>query len=71
MGKRGIVVRLGEEVPEPIAFDNNATVNDALSAFGALMEKSETLAIDGKTIEGNHVFSDGDVVYITPSTTGA
>jgi len=73
MGKRVTVARLGseEDVPPYKPFENDATVNDILDAFGVDLAKGETLAIDGKSINGNHKPEDEDVIYVSPSTTGA
>ena len=71
MGKRVAVARLGSEVPDPIAFENSATVADALSAFEEELEKGEELAIDGHSVTVATVPEDGDVVYISAKSTGA
>ena len=62
---------MGETVPEYIAFENDADVDTVLSAFDVDLEKGETLAINGESVDGKTIPEDGQVVYISPSSTGA
>jgi len=71
MGKSVSVARLNEEVPAPRAFADNATVNDVLNAYDVELEKGETLAINGTSVNGSHKPRNGETIYISPSTTGA
>jgi len=69
--KQVTVARLGEDVPPFKAFSENATVDEILTAFDEELEKGESLAINGSTVRGADVPSSGEVIYISPSTTGA
>jgi len=71
VGKSVTVAYLGEEVPRARAFEEDASVNDVLSAFDIELEKGESLAIDGHTVSGSDKPEDGDTIYISPKTTGA
>jgi len=71
MGKRVTVARLNDDVPNPKAFGANATVNDILNAFDIELEKGETLAINGVSVDGRTKPNDGECIYISPSSTGA
>lgn len=71
MGKRVTVATMGEEVPAPIAFGDNADVNAVLEAFDVSLEKGETLAINGKAVNGTTIPKDGECVYIQSRSTGA
>jgi len=71
MGKSVSVARLNEEVPRPMALGENATVDDFLNAYEIELEKGETLAINGTSVNGSHKPRNGETIYISPSTTGA
>ena len=71
MPKSVTVARLNDDVPTPKAFGDDATVDDVLNAYGVELEKGETLAINGKSINGSHKPLNGDCIYISPSSTGA
>jgi len=71
LGKKVTVARLNDDVPAPKAFGEQATVDDVLNAYGIEIEKGETLAIDGSSVNGQTIPDDGDCIYISPSSTGA
>ena len=70
-GKRIQVARFGEEVPDPMAFEDNADVNTILRAFDVMLEKGEGLAVNGKPVKGTDIPKDGQCIYISPKSTGA
>ena len=71
MGKRVTVARMGEDVPAPKAFGLDADVDEILEAFEEDLDKGEEVAINGEPVDGDYVPSDGDCLYIAPSSTGA
>jgi ribosome-associated protein YbcJ (S4-like RNA binding protein) len=70
---RAIAIKIGRFGGEAREFilNENATVNDALAMSGEKLKKGETLSIFGDTVRGTHELSEGDVIVIQPSTTGA
>ena len=68
--KTAKIGRFGGRVCE-YALDDDADVNDLLTAASESLVKGETLSIDGETVTSGYDFDDADIVIIMPSTTGA
>ena len=69
-GKRVQYGRFGEDVSSMRTFPIDATVNDILASFEVEVEKGETFGIDGQVVEGTHVPTDGQCIYIAKTGSG-
>ncbi len=70
MTKVGKIARLGQRACE-FLLEDDATVNDLVAAANETIVKGETFSVAGETVKGSYNFDNGDLVEISPSTSGA